>query len=113
MPAVPAVAKALHPTSLDQSNSSLARSYCHLGHFQVWGFDEGLAVGLVRVNVTVVSIPPPPPRLFCPGVSWGRVWVEGGNNELLAVSGAVVIVVVVVVAVAVVVVVVVVVVVIV
>ena len=44
-------------------------------------------------NVTAVSInpprpPPPPLRLFCAGVSWGRVWGQGGNNKRLAVSGA-------------------------
>ena len=39
-----------------------------------------------RSNVRVVLITPPP-RLFCAGVSWGRVWGQGGNNKPLAVSG--------------------------
>ena len=39
-----------------------------------------------RSNVRVVLITPPP-RLFCAGVSWGRVWRQGGNNKPLAVSG--------------------------
>ena len=31
--------------------------------------------------------PPPPLRLFCAGVSWGRVWGQGGNNKRLAECG--------------------------
>ena len=42
--------------------------------------------GPLSVRVDLINRPP---RLFCVGVSWGRVWVGGGggNNKFLAVSG--------------------------
>ena len=43
---------------------------------------------LFLLNVTVIFITPHPPlRLFCAGVSWGRVCGQGGNSKPLAVSG--------------------------